>query len=170
MNWLDYLIITSLCLFAIMGFRRGIIREVLSIAAVVLGFVVALRSYEPWASFLEDKLDMPLPLLNILAFAGIFIITCGVLLLIGRLWKFLTEATPVAFLDGFLGALFGVMKAVLLLGLIMTVLINTGMPLFLDVINSSYIAPKLVALFPAIYTNIETLLPVDMGELPFVEL
>ncbi len=163
MNWIDYFIIGLSCLLGILGFRRGLIRELLSIASVIAGFVVALTSYETCASFLAYKLDMPSSFLNVLAFAMLFILVSMVLLFLGHLWKILTASTPVAFIDGLLGASFGLLKAAFVVSIILMLMVNIGLPAFQELLIGSYLAPHFLVLSSTFYEGIERILPVDIS-------
>ena len=50
MNWVDVTLIVALALFGLRGYFRGLFREVLSIAGLVVGLLVAVRFYETVAA------------------------------------------------------------------------------------------------------------------------
>ena len=50
MNWVDVTLIIVLALFGLRGYFRGLFREVLSIAGLVVGLLVAVRYYETVAA------------------------------------------------------------------------------------------------------------------------
>lgn len=58
MNWLDFVIIGLLALFVFLGFRRGFIKSVLSVAAGVLSWVAAAVFYQPLAKLLAGKQEV----------------------------------------------------------------------------------------------------------------
>jgi len=46
MNWLDVLILTVLIFFFLLGFSRGLINQVFSLAAVVVGIASGILFYD----------------------------------------------------------------------------------------------------------------------------
>lgn len=162
MNWIDYLIIAFSCFLIILGFRRGLVRELLSIVAIAAGFIVALTSYETCAVFLAGRFEIPGSLLDVLAFAILFLVTSCSLLLVGYVWKLLTAATPVAFIDGLLGATFGLLKAAFIVSIVLMLVASIEIPAVQEVLEGSYIAPHFLALVPRLYGGVERIIPVDI--------
>lgn len=58
MNWVDYLLIAILVLGAWSGLMRGLVRSVLGLVALGLGFVAAMRYYVPVAQFLNERFGL----------------------------------------------------------------------------------------------------------------
>lgn len=54
MNWVDATLIVALTLFGLRGYFRGLFREVLSLAGLAVGLVVAGRNYETVAALGES--------------------------------------------------------------------------------------------------------------------
>ncbi|HEY7534824.1 MAG TPA: CvpA family protein, partial [Thermodesulfobacteriota bacterium] len=50
MNWLDIVILLVISIFALLGFRRGLIKEIISIVAIVGAILTGVIFYAP----LED--------------------------------------------------------------------------------------------------------------------
>ena len=51
MNWVDLTLIVALALFGLRGYFRGLFREIMSLAGLGVGLVVAARNYETVAAF-----------------------------------------------------------------------------------------------------------------------
>ncbi len=113
MNWLDIVLLIILAVSVATSFRKGLTREVIGLAAVILGIVLGLWFYGTVGALL-------LRFVNSRAaanLAGFLLILCGVLLLGGVVrWvvgKFL-RVTGLSFFDHLLGAAFGAARGVLL--------------------------------------------------------
>jgi membrane protein required for colicin V production len=144
MNWLDVVLGLILIVSVIAAFRNGLTREIIRLAAVVVGFVLGLWFYGWAGGFLEPHLKSR----QAAHFAGFAIVFCGVLLvgaLLGFvLGKFL-RVTGLSFFDHLLGAVFGVLRAALI-----AVVLVTGLMAFSHgdappaAVAQSHLAPYLV--------------------------
>ncbi|HVP89791.1 MAG TPA: CvpA family protein [Terriglobales bacterium] len=116
MNWVDFIFIIILAGTAAAGIIRGFVRQVIGLAAVILGFVLAALYYEGtaevFAKFIHDRLVS-----NFLGFLAIFfaVLAAGALLgfLVSKVMK-----GPLALANRALGGLFGLVTAVLICGVI----------------------------------------------------
>lgn len=121
MNWLDIVLIVILIITTILGFIKGLIRQVIGITAVILGLVLASQYYwgisEIFKSFIRNEF-----LCNFVSFLFVFICV----LIIGSLLGYLlTKAMrgPLKFGNHLLGGVFGALKAVLICGVIVFALL-----------------------------------------------
>jgi uncharacterized membrane protein required for colicin V production len=53
LNWLDLIIVLLITIPTFFGFRKGFLRKVLGIAGIIIGFILAVRFYDPIAGFLH---------------------------------------------------------------------------------------------------------------------
>lgn len=72
MNWIDLIVITVLALFGLRGFFRGLFREVLSLAGLCFGFLLAVAYDQDIASYLGGYWPISPLLLQGFAFVAIF--------------------------------------------------------------------------------------------------
>jgi membrane protein required for colicin V production len=116
MNWVDIVFIVILIGTAIMGIARGFIRQVVGLAAVVFGLILASVYYEGMSEVIQ-KLVRDKLVSNFLSFLVIFfgVLAAGALLglLISKVMK-----GPLALANRALGGVFGLVKAVLVCGVI----------------------------------------------------
>lgn len=114
MNALDWMIVGVLGVSVLLGILRGFVREALAVAGWVVGIVLALR----YSAELGMKLpfDVPVPALRT-GIGALVIIVAGVFVgaLAGWILRQLVEAARLSAADRALGALFGLMRAVLIL-------------------------------------------------------
>ena len=116
MNWLDLVFIVILLGTMIMGIVKGLVRQVIGLAAVIAGLVLASLYYQGIAEILEKVIHDRL-LSNFLGFLVIFfcVLAAGALLgfLISKGMK-----GPLAVINRAFGGAFGLLKAVLICGII----------------------------------------------------
>lgn len=117
MTVLDYILIVIVVLSTVIGLMRGLVSEVIALAAWVLAFIVARQFGGDMAMLLPTSLQDP-GLRTVCGFALAFItilLLCGVL---RWLLRSLIKATGLDFPDRVLGGLFGLARAGFILLLI----------------------------------------------------
>lgn len=112
MNWLDVILLLIIAASVIGSFRKGLSRQVIHLASVILGILLGAWFYGRVAEYLEPHVSSPAAA-NL---GGFLIIFFGVLLL-GALvsWtvgKFL-RVTGLSIVDHLLGAVFGLLRGIL---------------------------------------------------------
>lgn len=127
MLWVDYLIIGIVLVSAVIGLFRGFFREVISLIAWILAFFVALYFTEPASHFLEGSIATP-SLRKAVTGAGLFVLV----LLLGGLVNFavgrLVSVSGLAGTDRAIGGVFGVLRGVALVVILMLLAALTPMP------------------------------------------
>lgn len=126
MTALDYIILAVVACGFIIGFIKGVIQQAFSLGGVILGIVLGTLLYKPFAGFLLGFLNMSEKTAGIVAFIIILLlvpIICG---LSGRLLSRLIHAARLGFIDRLLGAVFGLFKFILVMGLVIMILDMTG--------------------------------------------
>ena len=114
MSWLDYLVIAGFVVSIAWGAWRGLVREVISVAAWVLAFLGANYFGSPLAEVMPDS--VPTPELRILiAFVAVFIVILAVCTLAGQFLRKLVKVAGLGELDHVLGGMFGVARALVIL-------------------------------------------------------
>ena len=127
MIWIDYTILAIVGISGVISLMRGFIREALSLAGWIAAFWMALAFSGKAAAWLAGYVTVPSVRLGI-AFMAIFI---GVLLLCGivlRLAGLLVDKTGMSGTDRTLGILFGVLRGIVLVGLLVLLAGLTPLP------------------------------------------
>lgn len=119
MNWLDIVLAIPLLWFMYKGFRNGLIIELASLAALILGIFIALHFSFYAKDFLIDNFDIADNYLNIIAFAITFIIVAVLVYLVGKIIHKLINIVALGFLNRLAGGIFGLLKAALVLSVIL---------------------------------------------------
>lgn len=113
MTWLDYLVLGVLVLSIGWGVWRGLVREIMSLAGWVIAFLAANLFAAPLAEFLPASVSRP-EYRSLIAFVAIFLVTLFVTTL-GSVWLAkVIHAAGLGGLDRLLGALFGLLRALLI--------------------------------------------------------
>ncbi|MFP4089416.1 MAG: CvpA family protein [Cyclobacteriaceae bacterium] len=122
MNIWDFVILIILLAGAYRGFRKGLLRSVVSLLALLAGVVGAIQWMDTGTQFLADTFGLTTDLLPVLSFLLIFIVIVISITLIGSLLKMLIDLTPLGLVDGVSGALLGLTKWALVLSLLLWLL------------------------------------------------
>lgn len=121
-NLLDILIIVPLMLFAWNGFKKGLIIEIASLAALVLGLYMAFFFSDFAAEMLNDLFDMNPKYVAVFAFILTFIVVLFLVLTVGKIVQKFVDILLLGFLNKLAGAVFGVLKGALLLSILIFVI------------------------------------------------
>ena len=117
MIWIDYTILAIVGISGIISLMRGFVREALSLAGWIAAFWIAIAFSGTAAVWLDGYVTVPSVRVGI-AFTALFV---GVLLLCGivlRLAGLLVERTGMSGTDRTLGIVFGVLRGILIMGLL----------------------------------------------------
>ena len=107
MNLFDILVLIPLCWYGFRGFKNGLIYEIASIAAIVLGVWFAYR-FSDWLSVMLTDVPLAKPI----AFSLIFISVLLLVHLAGKLMTKIVKLVIPGIIDHIFGLLFGVAKVV----------------------------------------------------------
>lgn len=127
MNWVDLTILAIGLLSAAVGFYRGFIRETLSLIAWVLAFWAAFTYAEAASLHFAPYIESP-QLRIVAAFGALFVATLLVLSIIGYLLYRLFLVSGIVGTDRVLGGLFGLVRAVVLVAIVLLLARLTAYP------------------------------------------
>ena len=122
MNWIDAVIVVILILSLVMGFINGLVKEVASLAALILGIWGAIRFSTFTAGKLYDYFDMTGRYVGIIAFLITFGLIVVIIHFIGILADKVVNAASLGFINRILGIVFGLLKSVLIMSVFFVVL------------------------------------------------
>jgi membrane protein required for colicin V production len=122
MNLFDLTVALLAVLQGISGFREGLVRGLVKLAGFVL-LVSALALFaDPIARFARSIPDIPDILSVPLVFIGALVLGMIAFTLIGEVVSRMVHFTPLGFVDNGFGAAFGVLKAMLIAGILALIL------------------------------------------------
>lgn len=110
MTALDAVVIAIILIFLIRGVWVGFVRQLASIAALVLGFIFAGIYYEEMSPLLEPLVPSP-QIRFLLTYALIFLAVFLLVLLIGLVLRKVVTISMMDWFDRLLGGIFGLGKA-----------------------------------------------------------
>src|SRR5579875_1420261 len=111
-NWLDWILVAVVVLSAAFAVREGFVRELISLATVVAGVLLASLEYSRAAGWFEDLTKSR----EVALAAGFLLIFLAVLaagVVIASLARLLVKTAGIEWFDRFLGGLFGIIRGVL---------------------------------------------------------
>jgi len=121
MNTLDYIILFPVVAGFIIGLFKGLIKEVISLAIVVLGIYLS-RIFAPLASdLLTNWLDISPKGAQPLGFIAVFSVVAIALTLAGRMLHGVVQSLSLGFLNSIVGGIFGSLKIALLISLLLNI-------------------------------------------------
>jgi membrane protein required for colicin V production len=121
MNYIDIIIIIVLGFAMVRGFINGLVKEVASLAALILGIWGAIRFSTFTAEKLYDYFDMTGKYVGLISFLITFGIIVIIIHFIGLLVDKLMKAVALGFINRLLGIAFGLFKSVLIMSVIFVV-------------------------------------------------
>ena len=121
-NLLDIIILIPLLLFAWNGYKKGLIIEVASLAALVIGLYAAFFFSDFAAGLLNDLFDMEQKYVAVFAFILTFVAVLFLVITIGKIVQKFVDILLLGFLNKLAGAVFGILKGALLLSILIFVI------------------------------------------------
>ena len=120
MNWLDFVIIFVLCGFVFAAYRAGLIREVVTLLAVIFGIIIAGTLYDNLAKDVLVFIDN-----SDAARAVSFLVLFGAVYLFGQIMAYVLKTGASLLMLGSLdklgGAAFGLLKGLLVVQVLLIV-------------------------------------------------
>lgn len=118
MNYLDIIIAIVLILFAIGGLRNGIIREAFSLLAFIGGIYGAIKFSTFVGKWLSNVINVSQEWISVISFIIVFIGLALIINWLGGLLANFISSLNLGFIDKIGGAVFGVAKGFLLVGVL----------------------------------------------------
>ena len=122
MNWIDATIVVILILSMVMGFINGFVKEVASLAALILGIWGAIKFSTFTAAKLYDYFDMTGKYVGVIAFVVTFMLIVVIIHFVGILADKVVNAVSLSFINRVLGIAFGLLKSVLIMSVFFVIL------------------------------------------------
>lgn len=149
MNWLDFVLIAAIGFATFNGYRNGFIRELVSIASVILAIPLA-------GIFYDDMFPKVEPIVkneDLAALVSFVAILAGVIIggqVAAHLLKRTAEILNLGVLDRLAGGAFGFLKAVFIAQVLLIVLVTYPRPDIREDIDASRVAQRLLDSAPTV--------------------
>ncbi len=121
MNYIDLILGLLLVLAAFGGFKNGLIVELASLAALVLGIWGAIEFSDVTSEFLVENLNLKSRHLNIISFIVTFVVIVILVHIVGGVVNKMVETVMLGFLNKLAGMIFGILKSALILSIILVI-------------------------------------------------
>ena len=121
MNFIDIVLGILLLLAAIRGFNKGLVAEVASLAALILGIWGAIRFSHLTGDQLENLFNLQSKYMGLISFFVTFVLIVIAVHIIGNVVDKLITTLSLGFINRLAGVLFGVLKTALILSVVLIV-------------------------------------------------
>ena len=122
MNYIDLIIAIPLVWGVFVGFKNGLIIEVASLAALLLGIFGAIHFSDLTADFLVTSLNVTTQYINLIAFAVTFVVIVILVHLLAKMIDKLVKAVALGFVNRLLGMVFGLIKYAFIISIILVII------------------------------------------------
>ncbi|MFA5018954.1 MAG: CvpA family protein, partial [Methylobacter sp.] len=127
MIWIDFTLIGLIFIFFVSGLLRGFTKEVFSLVFWMLAIWVSLMFSREFSGFLESTISHPSARM-VASFVALFAITLSLGGLIGFLLSVLAKKTGLTFMDRFGGMVFGVVRGMIVVTVVVILAGLTPLP------------------------------------------
>lgn len=158
MNYIDLVLGILLILGAISGFSKGLIAEVASLAALILGIWGAIEFSYITSDFLVENFQLTTDYLNIISFVVTFIVIVILVHIVGSTVNKLIDTVMLGWINKLAGLVFGLLKSALILSILLVI--------FDKIDQDVKILPKEAKMESRMYEPIRSLAP---SIFPFIE-
>lgn len=156
MNLLDIIFIIPIVWFAYQGFKRGLIIELASLVALILGIYAAMYFSDYAADFLINNMDMSEKYVPITSFILTFIAVVVIVYFIGKILEKLVNMVALGFLNKLAGLFFGILKAAVLISIVLLILNNFNDDLISrQKKKNSFLYDPIASIAPILWNNLE---------------
>lgn len=148
MNILDYIILVPLIYLTIKGVMRGLIREIASLAGIILGIWLGML-YQPEVTGVIRQYLPETKFVPIISLALIFVLMVIICNLAGWGIRFIFKKVSLGWFDRVMGGFFAVIKTILL-SYVVIIILTFYMPQNAPLISESLLAPWIIKSYQTI--------------------
>lgn len=159
MSIADIVLLLLLAFGAYGGYQKGLILEVISLLALVLGVIGGIKLLHWGMDLLGSAYDGFGPMLPLLSFLFIFTLIIVAVSLIGQMLKKVIDWTPLGVVDNIAGAAIGALKWALGLSILILIFGQLNLELPNHLTDNSVIYPRIAAVAPTVFEWISFLFP-----------
>lgn len=118
MNYIDIILIILLGLAALHGLRKGLIVELASLVALVVGVLAGFYFSDFVSAWIENSFNYHGKYINVISFIIIFIAVIVLMQILARIIEKAVKMIALGFMNKLAGAVFSVLKAAVILSVI----------------------------------------------------
>ena len=157
MNYFDYILIFPILYGLYRGFTKGLILELASLLALVAGIYGAMHFSSITFGYLNEVLEIQASYLQLASYGLTFLLIVLTITLTGKVLTMLVKLVALGFVNRLMGALFGGIKALLILSVLLLFFdrINNQFGIVKDeIVNASVLYKPILTQSQAIYPSI----------------
>lgn len=158
MNTLDIILLIILSYFAYRGFVNGLIYELASIVALILGAYLTVNFSHITQNYLVNELNINFHYIGVVAFVLTFILVVFVVHLFAKLITTLVNTVALGPINKLGGALFGAAKIFVVLAVIVAVVENFYSLNAIQIAKSSTIFGYVEGMSQTVFQNVKDLI------------
>jgi len=155
----DILLALPLAYGIFQGYRKGLLQEVVSVIALLLGFILGLKLLTAAIPVVQEFIGRAHGLLPFISFLLVFVLILLSMRLLGVVLKKLLDVTPFGTFDNVLGGALGGLKWCLVISLLLYVVGLVGLGVSPATAQSSAIYPFVLKSTPVALDGLSWLLP-----------
>jgi len=161
-NWVDISIMIIILFNVIIGIRQGIIRGIINLIGVITAIFLAIFWFKEVGEYIGLHSQLSEEISNILGFAIIFLGVCLIARIIEIFLKKIFSLLFVSWIDGLGGALFGLTRGSLIVGILLVIITFIPLPVFLkDQLENSFLANRFAVMITILYNYLKDWLPLS---------
>jgi len=119
MHLIDIIFLVPILWALYKGFKKGLVIEITSLLALILGIYGAIKLSDVTASYLTGQFEMSKQNMGIISFAVTFIIIVGLVYLIGKIIEKMVDLVALSFLNKVGGAFFSGLKVAMIISIVL---------------------------------------------------
>lgn len=156
LNWFDLVLLILLFRIGYIALRSGLPIELFKLLGTVLAIYLSLHYYTAGADFIRSRFaadkKMPLEFLDFLVFLGLAIAGYSILVLLRSVFYRFIKLEAVDRLNKWGGFLLGIVRGMLVSGLIIFMLVISSISYLRMSVKSSYLGPRFFQVAPNTYS------------------
>ena len=155
---LDLILIIPILWFTYKGFSKGLIIELATLVALLLGIYIAANFSSYTADYLREQMDFHSKYMSIISFSITFIGVVLLVMLFGKSLEKVVNLLLLSFVNKLLGAVFGLIKISFFLSVLIFILSTFGLEDSLiskDMRQKSYLYDPIKSIAPTVFPMVE---------------
>ncbi|KXS40652.1 MULTISPECIES: CvpA family protein [unclassified Candidatus Frackibacter] len=157
-NLFDLGIIIIIIVSILRGYQIGLIRQVISIIALIAAFYFAMENYQLLAVYFNKNLAVSMSIAEIISFGLIIIVVSAIINIVGYLLNKLTGLLLLSMVDGMGGALLGLVKGGLIIYILLILISKVPLMPVQNSMQASIFAQKFLSLTPVFEEKLQELI------------
>lgn len=159
MKTLDIILLIPLFFGAYLGFRKGLLLEIVSLVALILAIVGAFKLLDFGMEVLQPYFENWQQALPIISFILLFIAILLIVNLIGKIVKKILDMTLLGGLDNFAGAVIGLLKWAFGVSLVLWIGESIEISVSAQMAEGTYIYPIVASIAPFVVDLVSSYMP-----------